>query len=93
MSTAPTCEPSVAPKIEQLPPWKIILHNDNTNTAEYVINRIQEVTKLDEEKATKRVFEAHENGIAVLLITHKEKAELFVEMFQSYKITVTMEKV
>lgn len=93
MTDAPTCEPSVAPKVEQLPPWKIVLHNDETNTAEYVINKVQEVTKLDEEKATKRVIEAHENGKAILLTTHKERAEHFVEMFESCKITVTMEKV
>ena len=93
MSTTPTCEPSVAPKTKHLPPWKIILHNDKTNTAEYVINKVQEITKLDEEKATRRVLEAHENGVAILLTTHKERAELLVEMFQSCKITVTMERV
>lgn len=93
MSTVPTCEPSVAPKTEQLPPWKIVLHNDEVNPAEYVVSKVQEVTKLDEEKATKRVLEAHRNGVAILLTTHQEKAELFVEMFESFKIIVTMEKV
>lgn len=96
MSTAPIapkCEPSVAPKTEQLPPWKIILHNDEVNKAEYVIGKVQEITKLDEEKATKRVLEAHKNGKAILLITHLERAELLVEMFKSCKITATMEKV
>ena len=91
--TVPTCEPSVSPKVEQLPPWKIILHNDETNAAEYVIEKVQEVTKLDEKKATKRVLEAHENGKAILLTTHKERAEFLIEMFESCKITVTMEKV
>ena len=76
-----------------MPPWKIILYNDDRNTAEYVVNKVQEITKLEEEDAVQRVVEAHENGMALLLITHKEKAELFVEMFKSCKITVTMEKV
>lgn len=93
MSTTPTCEPSVNPKVEQLPPWKIILHNDEIHTANYVVNKVQEITKLDEEKATKRVLEAHKNGVAILLTTHQEKAELLVEMFETFKITVTMEKV
>ena len=90
---APTCEPSTKPKIEQLPPWKIVLHNDEVNTAEYVVNKVQEITKLEEETAVQRVLEAHKNGIALLLTTHKERAELLVEMFESCKITVTMEKV
>lgn len=93
MSDTPTCEPSMAPKIEQLPPWKILLHDDEVNTAEYIVTKVQEITKLDEEKAVKRVLEAHKNGVALLLTTHKERAELLVEMFESSKITVTMEKV
>ena len=92
-NNAPTCEPSADPKTEILPPWKIILHNDDDLAAEFVINKVQEVTKLDEEAAAKRVLEAHKNGKAILLTTHKEKAELLVEMFESFKITVTMEKV
>ncbi len=91
MTSTPTCEPS--PKVEQLPPWKIILHDDEVNSAEYVVNKVQEIAKLDEEKAAKRVLEAHQNGKSTLLSTHREKAELLVEMFESYKITVTMEKV
>lgn len=93
MSSVPTCEPSTAPKIEQLPPWKIILHDDEINSAEYVVNKVQEITKLDEKKAANRVLEAHKNGVALLLTTHKEKAELLIEMFASCRIIVTMEKV
>lgn len=93
-SSAPTCEkPKLKPKVEQMPPYRIILHNDEINTAEYVVTKVQEITKLEEEIAVKRVIEAHENGLAPLLTTHKEKAELFVEMFESCKITVTMEKI
>lgn len=89
---APTCEP--APKTtKQLPPWKLILHNDDVNTAEYVVNKVQEITKLDEEVAVQKVLEADKEGLALLLTTHKEKAELLVEMFESCKIDVTMEKV
>lgn len=89
-----TCEkPKLQPNVEQMPPYKIILHNDEINTAEYVVNKVQEITKLEEEIAAKRVLEAHQHGKATLLATHKEKAELLVEMFESCKIIVTMEKV
>jgi len=92
-SSSATCKkPSPKPKVEQMPPWKIILHDDDINTAEYVVNMVQEITKLDEEDAVQRVIQADKEGLALLLITHQEKAELFVEMFESCKITVTMEK-
>ena len=35
--------------------------------------------------------EAHETGIALLLVTHKERAELYQEQFQSKGLTVTIE--
>lgn len=93
-TTAPTCEPSTKPKIQQMPPWKIILHDDSVNTVEHVVNMVQEITKLEEQIAFDRVKEAHENGLALLLTTHREKAELFVEMFEACtpQISVTMEK-
>ena len=91
-NSPPVCEPSTQPQKRQLPPWKIILHNDKVNTAEYVVNKVQEITKLAEDIATKCVIEAHKNGVALLLTTHKEKAELLVEMFESCNIEVTMEK-
>ena len=91
-NSSPACEPSTQPQIGQLPPWKIILHNDDVNTAEYVVNKVQEITKLEEGIATQRVLEAHKNGLALLLTTHKEKAEFLAEQFESCKITVTIEK-
>lgn len=79
-------------KTGQLPPWKLILHNDDVNTAEFVVEKVQEITKLEENIAVRCVTEAHVQGKSLLLATHKEKAELFVEMFESCKIEVTMEK-
>jgi len=80
------------PKVDQLPPWKIILHNDDVNTAEFVVKKVQEITKLEEDIAAQKVLEAHDNECALLLTTHQEKAEFLVELFDSYNIMVTMEK-
>jgi len=35
--------------------------------------------------------EAHKTGVALLLVTHKERAELYAEQFATFKITVTIE--
>lgn len=90
-NNSPTCE-KPAPKIEQLPPWKVILHDDDVNTAEYIVKKLQEITRLTEDIAEQRTLEAHKKGLALLLITHMERAELFVEMFASCGIDVTTEK-
>jgi len=38
-----------------------------------------------------RTLEAHETGSSMLLVTHKERAELYVEQFASCKLNVTCE--
>lgn len=92
MSCIPVCDSSESTKVNQLPPWKLILHNDDVNTAEHVVERVQEILSFDVDKALEVVIEAHEKGVAFLLTTHQEKAELFVDMFSSCGITVTAEK-
>jgi ATP-dependent Clp protease adaptor protein ClpS len=74
-----------------LPPFRVILHNDDVNTFEHVIHTILELTPLKEPEAVQRTIEAHKTGAALLLVTHKERAELYVEQFASKHLTVTCE--
>ncbi|MCS7166680.1 MAG: ATP-dependent Clp protease adaptor ClpS [Gemmatales bacterium] len=78
-------------RADRLPPYKLLLHNDNVNDMAYVVQTIQELTALSREEATQRMLEAHKNGVALLLITHKERAELYAEQFASKGLTVTVE--
>lgn len=74
-----------------LPPWKVLLHNDDKNDMGFVVRAIVELTPLREADAMLRMVEAHETGVALLLTTHKERAELYQEQFQSKGLTVTIE--
>ena len=74
-----------------LPPWKVLLHNDDQNSMEFVIVSIVELTPLNELAAITRMKEAHDTGVALLLVTHKERAELYQEQFQSKGLIVTIE--
>ena len=76
---------------QMLPPWKVLLHNDNKNELGFVVMTIVELTTLNEQDAKQRTVEAHENGVALLLTTHKERAELYKEQFQSKGLTVSIE--
>ena len=76
---------------QTLPPWKVLLHNDDQNEREYVVKTIIELTHLKEQDAKLRMEEADKTGVALLLVTHKERAELYKDQFQSKSLTVTIE--
>lgn len=84
-------QPQTVQQTHQLPPYRVLLHNDDVNTFEHVILTILKLTPLEPEEAIERTTEAHEKGLSTLLVTHKERAELYVEQFATYKLTVTAE--
>jgi ATP-dependent Clp protease adaptor protein ClpS len=84
--TTPKKQP---PKL--LPPWKVLLHNDDKNSFEFVILTVVALTPLDGKQAVLRTVEAHETGVSLLLVTHKERAELYKDQFASKGLTVTIE--
>jgi len=84
-----TAEKPADPKL--MPPWKVLLHNDDVNDMLFVVNTIIELTPLDREDSIQRMFEAHHTGVALLLMTHQERAELYRDQFTSKGLTVTIE--
>lgn len=93
-SQTPTTRTEKAPKPAEpklLPPWKVILHNDDTNQFEDVVKAVFRLTPLNEQEAQDRTNEAHREGAAMLLVTHQERAELYVEQFASCGLTTSIE--
>ena len=76
---------------KQLPPYKVLLHNDDVNTFEHVVKSIRRLTTLTTQEALIKALEAHDSGVSMLLVTHRERAELFAEQFSSLSMTVTIE--
>lgn len=74
-----------------LPQWKVLLHNDDKNDMVHVVSSIVGLTPLNIDEAVSRMKEAHKTGVALLLVTHKERAELYVDQFASKGLTVTIE--
>ncbi len=89
-ATATATRPA-PPRVEQLPPWKVLLHNDDVNEMPFVVRTIVELTPLNKERAIQATLEAHSTGLTLLLVTHKERAELYRDQFQSKSLTVTIE--
>ena len=96
-STAVADKQKESPRPQKSPPrpmrpWKVILHNDDVNDFEDVVKTIRKLTPLNSQEALLRTLEAHQTGAALLLVTHKERAELYVEQFASSGLTVTAEQ-
>ena len=92
--TAVAARPATRPapaKVDHLPPWRVLLHNDDYNTIPHVVRAVQRLTHLPAREAFLRTIEADTRGIALLLETHREHAELLVEQFATFKLTVTAE--
>ncbi|HYE62570.1 MAG TPA: ATP-dependent Clp protease adaptor ClpS [Phycisphaerales bacterium] len=79
------------PKVEQLPPYRVLLHNDPITEMGFVITTLIELTPLNHDHAVRVMLEAHNTGVALVLVTHKERAELYQEQFHSKKLMVTIE--
>ncbi len=97
-SAAATAKPKKKGKVDpkhrppqMLPPWKVLLHNDDKNDMLFVVDTIVELTPLNKQDAELRMKEADKGGVALLLVTHKERAELYKDQFESKGLTVTIE--
>ena len=79
------------PKLDKLPPYRVLLHDDDINTDVFVMQSLLELTPLTQHAAFDITELAQKHGVAQVLVTHKERAELYMEQFGSKKITVTIE--
>ncbi len=84
-------QPADSRKVTHLPQYKVLLHDDPVNDIEHVVLTILKITSLSLAMAQEKTMEAHRTGISLILVTHKERAELYQEQFGSYNLTVTIE--
>ena len=75
-----------------LPPWSVVLHNDDHNEMMYVVRSlVKSVPNLGTMRATKIMLEAHNTGKAVVITCPLELAELYRERLESFGLTATIE--
>jgi ATP-dependent Clp protease adapter protein ClpS len=79
------------PQRKPMPGWDVLLHNDDVNDFAFVARSVIEFARLPHEDAVARTIEAHESGVALLVVTHRERAELIEEQFRTRGLTVTIE--
>ncbi|NJO40649.1 MAG: ATP-dependent Clp protease adapter ClpS [Cyanobacteria bacterium CRU_2_1] len=74
------------------PRYKVLLHNDDLNTMEYVVQiLVKTVASLTIPQAVSIMMEAHTNGVALVITCAQEHAEFYSESLKNYGLTSTIE--
>ncbi len=75
-----------------LPPYKVLIHNDDYNEMGYVVFALlHSVNTLSVQEAERIMLTAHLTGTAVVVVCPKEVAEYYQERLLSYNLTATIE--
>lgn len=96
-STTSTPKTEEQARTQLVPLWKVILLNDDVTTFDFVIGLLISLFRKQPADALRLTVEVHETGAAVIEVTSKERAELYLEQVKSlarprgYPLTATME--
>jgi ATP-dependent Clp protease adaptor protein ClpS len=86
----PAVQPRKDTKTDRLPPYNVVLLDDDHHTYAYVIEMLGVLFGFDPVKAFKLAEEVDLRGRVILLTTHKEKAELKRDQITAYGADVRM---
>ena len=89
-----TVEPRTRSLSETLPPYRVMLHNDDVNDMGHVVRALlTSVPELTPERAAEVMLEAHNHGQAEVIRCPLERAELYRDRLESFGLTATIEAV
>ena len=75
-----------------LPPYNVILFNDDYNSMDYVVAvLLHTINTLTQDEAVQIMLTAHLMGSAIVITCPKETAEFYQERILSYGLTATIE--
>ncbi|HEY9735552.1 MAG TPA: ATP-dependent Clp protease adapter ClpS [Trichocoleus sp.] len=74
------------------PRYRVLLHNDDYNTMEYVVETLVKVVpSLTMPQAVDIMMQAHSAGVALVITCAQEHAEFYCEGLQSKGLSSTIE--
>jgi ATP-dependent Clp protease adaptor protein ClpS len=85
-------KPGNKPKPKRLPPWNVVLLNDDDHSYEYVIEMLAKLFAHPKEKGFQLAKEVDTTGRVIVLTTHREKAELKRDQIHAYGADVRIAK-
>ena len=89
VKASPKASPSR--KTDKLPPYNVVLLDDDHHTYAYVIEMLGKLFGYDGQKSFRMAEEVDTKGRVIVLTTHKEKAELKRDQITAYGADFRME--
>ncbi|MFA7236188.1 MAG: ATP-dependent Clp protease adaptor ClpS [Phycisphaeraceae bacterium] len=83
---------AVHQRVERLPRWRIVLHDDEVHEPMEMIDLIASSLPMSRYAVIRRVLETHHKGTAVLMFAHRELAELYYLQLSKQNLIVTIER-
>ena len=77
-------KPSGKTKSRMLPPYHVILENDDFHSFDFVISVLRKVFGISEERALEFALQAHKTGRSIVWTGGKEVAELKLDQIHSF---------
>jgi ATP-dependent Clp protease adaptor protein ClpS len=71
-------------KVKQLPPFNVVLLDDNHHTVDYVLEMLHKLFGYPSERSKLMIDEINSNGRVIVFTTHKEYAELKRDQIVTY---------
>ena len=84
MSTITPPKEKTEQKVEGLPPYNVILLDDNDHSYEYVIHMLEALFGHPPEKGYRMAVEVDTRGRVIVATTHLEQAELKRDQIQTF---------
>ena len=72
---------------------QVILHRTADKGLVTIVEVLRKLTRFGEAEAETRMWEAYHRGRAIVLVTHFERAELYVEQFAENGLLASIEPV
>ncbi len=72
--------------------WSVIVWNDPINLMDYVVYVFKSVLKMNEQDASRHMWEVHQKGKSVVARETREKSELLVHRLRAFGLNATLEK-
>ena len=73
--------------------YRVILHRTPDKELLFIVQTVMELTRYCRAEATHRMWEAYHRGCSQILVTHRERAELYAEQFTDRGLRVSIEPV
>jgi ATP-dependent Clp protease adaptor protein ClpS len=71
--------------------YRVLLHRSPDKDLMFIVRTVMELTHYCKEEATHRMWESYHRGSSQILVTHQERAELYVEQFTDRGLMVSLE--